>query len=66
MQEKKAKKEKRKVDESAPKWEGNHPWRPFDREKDLDVSGKPADQKQFMSKVGDLSGRFGSSARKFL
>ena len=73
--EKKAK--KRKADKSEGKgdgaekktWEGKHPWRPFDREKDLNIAAKPASQQELLKKAGSLSGRFGgttSGHRTFL
>lgn len=49
-------------------WEANHPWRPFDRDKDLQTT-KPRNQAELMKKMGDLSSRFGSKeagSRKFL
>lgn len=46
---------------SAPSadWEGNHPWRPFDREKDLQ-QGPKGDAKDVLKRAGKLSSRFAS------
>ena len=63
---------KKETGKSATEWEGSHPWRPFDREKDLEVTTRPRNQKEFLFQMGDLSGRFGTNAnssggaRKFL
>lgn len=49
-------------------WEGSHPWRPFDREKDLQAT-KPKNQAELVRQMGDLTSRFGTSnagPRKFL
>lgn len=40
-------------------WEGKHPWRPFDREKDLNIGAKPVSQADLLKKAGSLTGRFG-------
>ena len=40
-------------------WKGKHPWRPFDREKDLNVGAKPVSQQDLLKKAGSLTGRFG-------
>ena len=42
-------------------WEGKHPWRPFDREKDLNIASKPASKEDLLKKAGSLTGRFGGS-----
>ncbi|KAL0052999.1 hypothetical protein WJX82_011271 [Trebouxia sp. C0006] len=42
-------------------WEGKHPWRPFDREKDLNIASKPANKDELLKKAGSLTGRFGGS-----
>ncbi|KAK9869043.1 hypothetical protein WJX84_007358 [Apatococcus fuscideae] len=49
-------------------WEGKHPWRPFDRERDLNSSRvAPQNAQDLLKKQGALSGRFGStSQRSFL
>ena len=74
LQERK-KKKKSKTEDDAPQqdqeWVGNHPWRPFERERDLQTSSKPTNQAQFLTQMGDLAGRFGGSnnsaaPRKFL
>eukprot|EP00884_Botryococcus_braunii_P023488 jgi/Botrbrau1/9823/Bobra.0313s0002.1 len=51
-------------------WEGVHPWRPFDREKDL-LAGPPcpSGKEDMMKKAGNLAGRFSSGSsgpRSFL
>lgn len=49
-------------------WEGSHPWRPFDRDKDLQTT-KPKNQAELVKQMGDLTSRFGSGSsapRKFL
>jgi hypothetical protein len=72
LQEKKRKRDKegRKTGEDSSEWEGSHPWRPFDREKDLKVSVKPRNQDEFVKQMGSLAGRFGGETndapRKFL
>ena len=43
-------------------WEGKHPWRPFDREKDLNIASRPVTQDELLKKAGSLTGRFGNSA----
>jgi hypothetical protein len=50
-------------------WVGSHPWRPFDREKDLNIGPKPVSQKEIMQKAGTLGSRFAGTAaggRSFL
>jgi hypothetical protein len=50
-------------------WVGNHPWRPFDRERDLGGSAslKPKSAEDILKKSGTLSSRFGASGgRAFL
>lgn len=65
LQEKRAKKKAKTEAAPAKQEEAQHPWRPFDRERDLRVpsaGGNPLD------KLGDLSSRFGGSktSRGFL
>ena len=43
-------------------WEGKHPWRPFDKEKDLNIASRPVTQDELLKKAGSLTGRFGNSA----
>ena len=78
--EKKAKKERSKgkpesaggsVPEAAakPAWVGDHPWRPFDRDKDLDLKPKAQNPEQMIKTAAALSaGRFQSAGgtRHFL
>ncbi|KAL0031255.1 hypothetical protein WJX77_011655 [Trebouxia sp. C0004] len=65
--EKKVKKRKaaavegKSVADRQGEWEGKHPWRPFDREKDLNIASKPANQDELLQKSGSLTGRFGGS-----
>ena len=67
------KKRKKAVKEGEPgekdkDWEGSHPWRPFDRDKDLQAT-KPRNQAELVKQMGDLGSRFGTSnagPRKFL
>lgn len=67
--EKKLKKRKAKEVEGGPSgqgskegaWEGKHPWRPFDREKDLNIASRPVTQDELLKKTGSLTGRFGNS-----
>jgi len=72
MQEKKRKrdKESKKAGDDQGEWEGSHPWRPFDREKDMQASVKPRNQEEFVKQMGSLAGRFGggkdTAPRKFL
>ena len=74
LQEKKKEKKKKKGTTAAPvegateEWEGSHPWRPFDRDRDLQIGSRPTSQAALMKQMGNLSGRFGSNAqdRKFL
>ena len=67
LQEKKQKKKKQKsttdgdASQQDQEWVGNHPWRPFDRERDLQTSSKPTNQAEFLTQMGDLTGRFGGS-----
>ena len=42
---------------SKPAWEGAHPWRPFDREKDMQGTQKLSSA-DVMKKAGSLTGRF--------
>jgi len=65
--EKKVKKRKaaavegKSVADRQGEWEGKHPWRPFDREKDLNIASKPANKDELLKKAGSLTGRFGGS-----
>ena len=45
-----------------------HPWRPFDREKDLNMGPKIADKDRLIKQAGNLTSRFGSNSgqRNFL
>ena len=48
-------------------WEGHHPWRPWDREKDLDIrASKPKAKESILNDqiMGTLSDRFGGSGRR--
>ncbi|KAK9840458.1 hypothetical protein WJX74_010140 [Apatococcus lobatus] len=46
-------------------WEGSHPWRPFDRERDLNASRvAPQDAQELLKKSGALSGRFGGTTQR--
>ena len=49
-------------------WKGKHPWRPFDREKDMNIGPKPVTQQDLLKKAGSLTGRFGGQTgqRTFL
>ena len=63
--------EGRKPAEGAPKpvWEGAHPWRPFDRDKDLDLKPKAANPDQLIRQAAAMTaGRFQSAGntRHFL
>uniref|UniRef100_A0A7S3R7C5 J domain-containing protein n=1 Tax=Dunaliella tertiolecta TaxID=3047 RepID=A0A7S3R7C5_DUNTE len=52
-----------------PSWVGKHPWKPFDRETDLEIrGGKPKDPQKLMQVQGSLSSKFssGGSSRTFL
>jgi len=62
---KKAKKEG-KVDKED--WEGNHPWKPWDRDKDLEIKPKAKTAKDLTKLGGTLGNRFGGGAtgRSFL
>ncbi|CAM6101542.1 unnamed protein product [Calypogeia fissa] len=64
---KKAKNEKNQSQEDKKKeWAESHPWKPWDREKDL-TAGRQAMKWDDKKNVGDsLSSRFGSSDRTFL
>lgn len=79
QEEKKKKKEKkRKIeDQGREKSEGDkdtwdpkvHPWRPFDREKDLNIGPKVVTKEELMKKAGTLDMRFAgtpSGQRSFL
>ncbi|KAF5833587.1 hypothetical protein DUNSADRAFT_10038 [Dunaliella salina] len=78
-QKAKKKKEEKKKHEGGPPvaaansdkapWVGKHPWKPFDRETDLEIrSGKPKDPQKLMQVQGSLSSKFssGGSSRTFL
>ena len=62
----KAKKEKKAVANQAAAdgedWEGKHPWRPFDREKDLGGQSRPTNKEEMLRKTGGLSARFQGNA----
>ena len=80
LQEEKRQKKKRKAEQKQKQGEAStvagddswnpalHPWRPFDREKDLNMGPKPADKDQLMKSAGNLTSRFGSKSgqRNFL
>ena len=39
-------------------WAGQHPWRPFDRDKDLLGPSKKITSEDMLKKAGSLAGRF--------
>lgn len=41
-------------------WAGSHPWRPFDRDKDLQQAPKKVTSQDLLKKAGSLAGRFAS------
>ena len=43
-------------------WEGKHPWRPFDRERDLGAQSRPTNKEELLRKTGGLSARFQGNA----
>ena len=46
---------------SKEEWSGSHPWKPWDRDKDLNVpSSKPKTAADLMKAAGSLSNRFSS------
>ena len=47
-------------------WEGAHPWRPFDRERDMGASLRPASREDMLKQTGSLTNRFsgGDAAQK--
>ena len=48
-------------------WEGHHPWRPFDRDKDLDIrAAKPKSKESILNNehMGKLGDRFGGGRRE--
>ena len=49
-------------------WVGKHPWRPFDREKDLEIKPAALNPKSLLENAGGLSGKFKSAGgqRNFL
>ena len=50
-------------------WEVNHPWRPFDRERDLGNQVMPQSKEALLAKTGNLASRFqgnGGGGRSFL
>lgn len=50
-------------------WVGSHPWRPFDREKDLNIGPKPVSKEAILKSAGTLGSRFGGTGaggRSFL
>ena len=59
--------EKAKVaNQGKAEWEGQHPWRPFDRDKDLDIrAAKPKAKETILNNnvMGTLGDRFGGSGR---
>ncbi|KAA6418637.1 MAG: hypothetical protein FRX49_11462 [Trebouxia sp. A1-2] len=65
--EKKVKKRKaaavegKSVADRQGEWEDKHPWRPFDREKDLNIASKPANKDELLKQAGSLTGRFGGN-----
>lgn len=42
-------------------WAGKHPWKPWDRDKDLGAAPKPRTAADLLKQTGALSSRFGSS-----
>lgn len=72
--ERKAKKRKKGdstdtgINDPAGDWQSNAPWRPFDRERDLQTGAAPATPKEMLKKAGSLSTRFGggNTGRSFL
>ncbi len=78
LQEEKRQKKKRKAEQKQGEastaagddsWNpALHPWRPFDRDKDLNMGPKLADKDQLMKSAGNLTSRFGSKSgqRNFL
>lgn len=78
-QDEKKKKKKRKAEEqskgktdaaAADEWDPTvHPWRPFDREKDLNIGPKVVSKEELLKKSGTLDSRFAgtpSGQRSFL
>ncbi len=54
---------------AAAAWAGAHPWRPFDRDRDLDAGPRPVSKEELLRKSGKLGDRFGGGAdggRSFL
>lgn len=51
-----------------PAWAGKHPWKPFDRDTDLDLKGKPKDPQKLLQATGNLGNKFssGGNSRSFL
>lgn len=50
-------------------WEANHPWRPFDRDRDLGNQVMPQSKEALLKKTGNLTSRFQGTAeggRSFL
>ena len=48
-------------------WEGHHPWKPFDRDTDLDIrAAKPKSKETILNNefMGTLGDRFGSGRRE--
>uniref|UniRef100_A0A061SI49 DnaJ-like protein n=1 Tax=Tetraselmis sp. GSL018 TaxID=582737 RepID=A0A061SI49_9CHLO len=76
-QDKKDKKKRKRKDKDAggaepeaepqEDWVGKHPWRPFDRERDLGPTLKAKSAQDLVKQAGSLSSRFGSGqGRSFL
>ncbi len=77
VQEEKRKKKKQKLEEKSKAkaepsedWDpSSHPWRPFDREKDLNMGPKSLSKEEMLKKAGTLDSRFAgtpSGQRSFL
>jgi len=47
---------------AAAAWAGAHPWRPFDRDRDLDAGPRPVSKEELLRKSGKLGDRFGGGA----
>jgi hypothetical protein len=57
------------VEDEDISWVGKHPWKPFDREKDMGPTlSAPKTAKELLKTAGELSSRFsgGASQRSFL
>lgn len=79
VQEQKKKRRRKAAEEAGGKkaagadaddsWVGNHPWRPFDRDRDLAFGPKAVSKEELLKKAGTLDSRFGGGAsgnRSFL